>query len=358
MALGEKKNSNILLGDNHGFGVIGSKFECPRKILYNHYVSDHSRRIVLMVQLFFQIVKTIRPRQALKNLSLFAPLVFSGNLLLANKLLVVIYAFACFTMMTSSIYLINDIIDLPLDRLHPFKKNRPIASGKLPIPIALFVAIVSATLSLALSASINYFFFLTVFAYFLLQIAYSLILKNIIVTDVLVVAAGFILRVYAGAIIINVHMNVWFLLCVVSLALFLSVGKRRAEMAIIDKGNLSRQRKTLSLYTPELLDAYLAMFSTSAWLSYALFTFFNSPPIIPYRIFSIIKFPLTLAGVNKWLMATVPLVIYGIMRYQVMVYRGSRAESPERILLSDKPLLAAIIIWGISVIAVIYGIQP
>lgn len=183
-------------------------------------------------------------------------------------------------------------------------------------------------------------------------------LKNVIVADVLVVAAGFILRVYAGAIIINVHMNVWFLLCVVSLALFLSVGKRRAEMAIIDKENFPRQRKTLTLYTPELLDAYLAMFSTSAWLSYALFTFFNSPPMVPYRIFSLINFPLTLAGVNKWLMATVPLVIYGIMRYQVMIYRGSRAESPERILLSDKPLLAVVIVWGISVIAIIYGIQP
>ena len=136
-------------------------------------------------------------------------------------------------MATSSLYLINDIIDLPNDRLHPLKKTRPIASGKIPLPVALFMAILGIFLSLSLSFTLGFFFFLTLLTYLVLQLAYTFYLKNIIIMDVLIIASGFILRVYAGAFAINVHMNVWFLLCVISLALFLSVGKRRAELAFL-----------------------------------------------------------------------------------------------------------------------------
>lgn len=311
-----------------------------------------------MVQFFKDLFQSIRPRQALKNLSLFAPLVFSGNLFIAQHFLTTTWCLIIFTFLTSSLYLLNDIADLPRDQLHPFKKKRPIASGKIPVPIAFFVAIIGLIITLYLSYQHNRFFFITVVAYFILQITYTLRLKNVIVLDVLAIATGFILRVYAGAFAINVHMSVWFLLCVVSLALFLAVGKRRAELAILTEQVAPRHRKTLTFYTPPLLDSYLSMFANSTWLAYALFTFFTSPPLVGRRLSFLTNFPLTLAGINKWLMLTVPLVIYGIMRYMTIIYQGNRAEAPEQVLLSDRPLLWTLFIWGILVVLIIYVAHP
>lgn len=307
-----------------------------------------------MVQLFFQLVRSIRPRQALKNLSLLAPLIFSGNLLVTQKLFVSLWSVFTFTLLTSSVYLINDLADLEHDRMHPFKKNRPLASGKLPIPVAIFFAVFGIVSSLYLAYLNNFFFFLSLMTYLLLQLAYTFYLKNIIILDVLAIASGFVVRVYAGAFAINVHMEVWFLLCVISLALFLAAGKRRAELAVLNEQAAPKYRKTLSFYTPDLLDAYLAMFANSAWLAYALFTFFA--PSIPTHHFPLIAFlPPALAGVNKLLMLTVPIVIFGVMRYMMVVYQGSRAEVPERVLLSDKALLISVGLWGMMIVLIIYG---
>jgi 4-hydroxybenzoate polyprenyltransferase len=308
-----------------------------------------------MVQFIIGLVRSIRPRQTLKNLSLLAPLIFSGRLFTDNYFLITIWAIIIFSITTSSLYLINDIIDLPRDRLHPLKKKRPIASGKLPIPIALFMAIIGIFLSLSLSFSLGFFFFLSILAYLLIQISYSLWLKNIIIFDVLVIAGGFILRVYAGALAINVHMNVWFLLCVVSLALFLAVGKRRAELAFLQE-RAPQHRQTLSFYSNDLLDAYLSMFANATWLVYALFTFFSPPPAVSTSLL-LTKLPLTIAGINKWLMATIPFVIYGLMRYMSIVYQGNKAESPEKVLLSDKPLLTTVILWALLVVFILYGVN-
>ncbi len=310
-----------------------------------------------MVQFLKDIFQSARPRQTLKNLSLFAPLVFSGNLFEKEKFLIICCCVFIFTILTSSLYIINDLIDISRDRIHPFKKNRPIASGRLSFPIALFIAIIGLAISFYLSYLHNFFFFLTIFAYFFLQITYAFFLKNIIVLDVLTIAAGFILRVYAGAFTVNIHMSVWFLLCVISLALFLAVGKRRAELTILTEKFAAKHRQTLTFYTPNLLDSYLSMFANSAWLAYALFTFFSSPPQTKQPIQLLTNLPLTLSGINKWLMLTIPLVIYGIMRYMSIIYQGSRAESPERVLLSDKPLLTTVIIWGLMVIMILYGVE-
>ena len=309
-----------------------------------------------MVQLFSDIIKTIRPKQALKNLALTAPLVFSGNLFVPDKILSVIWAIVSFTFLTSAVYLINDIFDLPRDQLHPFKKNRPIASGSLPLPVALFVAVSCLMTAIILAYFHSFFFFLTVLAYFGLQIAYTLWLKHLIILDVMVIAIGFILRVYAGAFAINVHMNVWFLLCVVSLSLFLAVGKRRAELAVLTEKAAPKHRKTLTFYSEDLLDSYLTMFASSAWMAYALFTFFTPPPLIAQRLPFWADLPQTLSGIGKWLMLTIPVVIYGVMRYTNVIYQGSRAESPESVLLSDKALLGSVFLWGILVVGIIYGI--
>jgi len=311
-----------------------------------------------MVQFLFNLFKSIRPRQTLKNLSILAPLVFSGGLFVTKNILISAYAVLIFSIMTSAIYLINDVVDLPRDRLHPVKKKRPIASGKLPIPIALLIATFAIFLSLSLSFYLGFFFFLTLLVYFVLQISYTFYLKKIIILDILIIASGFILRVYAGAFALNVHMNVWFLLCVVSLALFLAAGKRRAELAVLQK-SAPQHRHTLTFYSNDLLDAYLAMFANGTWLAYALFTFFAPQPLIIKRTSLIlINLPLTLAGINKWLMITIPLVIYGIMRYVTIVYQGQKAEAPEKVLLSDKPLLVTVLLWGILVVFILYGVNP
>lgn len=310
-----------------------------------------------MVQLFSDLIKTIRPKQALKNFALFAPLVFSGNLFVLERFLTVFRCAVIFTILTSSIYIFNDIIDLPRDRLHPFKKKRPIASGSLPLPTALFISIVGLFLALYLAYLVNFFFFLTALSYFFLQLFYSLWLKNIVVVDIMAIAGGFFLRVYAGAFALGVHMSVWFLLCVISLALFLAAGKRRAELAILTEAP-AKTRETLVVYSQELLDSYLAMFANAAWLSYALFAFFFPPPPVAKRFPFWTELPLTLAGVNKWLMITIPIVIFGIMRYLRIIHEGSWAEAPERVLLGDRTLLGMVLFWGIMVVGIIYGVRP
>jgi len=261
-----------------------------------------------------------------------------------------------FSGITSSIYFLNDIIDVSRDKLHPFKKYRPIASGKLPIPLAFFISVIGILISFFLASKLNFFFFLLCLAYFILQIIYSFLLKEIVIMDVVAIALGFIIRIYAGAVILNYHVSSWFLLCVVSTALFFAVGKRRSEMTMLTTHEAaSAHRKTLGKYSEVLLDAYLSMFATSAWISWALFTFFESPPVILKPNFLYAFLPLTLSGSNKYLMLTIPLVIYGILRYLKIIYDGAWAESPERVLLKDKPLLTTVVIWGIVLILVIYG---
>ncbi|MDP3955065.1 MAG: UbiA prenyltransferase family protein [bacterium] len=306
--------------------------------------------------IFYQIARSTRPVQWLKNLALFAALVFSGSLLIQEKFLETVWAVVVFSLLTSSVYIFNDIVDFENDRLHPFKKFRPIASGKLPIPIAFFVLIILVSISLYFAIGLSFFFFLTCLLYLISQILYSLSLKSYVIFDVLIIAGGFFLRAAAGAFVIGVHLSGWFYLCVISLSLFLAVGKRRSELSILAE-KAGEYRKTLSLYSAPLLDGYLAMFGASAFLSWSLFTFFAPPPPVS-QIFPILAhLPLTIAGINKLLMATIPVVIYGIMRYQKIIYEGARAESPERVLLSDKPLLTAALLWGVMVVGIIYGVQ-
>lgn len=310
-----------------------------------------------MVQFPINLFRSVRPRQALKNLALAAPLVFSGKLLLAEPFWTTATCIIIFTILTSAIYFFNDVLDIPRDKLHPVKKKRPIASGQISVPTAIIAFIVLTLLSFYSAFLINFFFFLACLAYFLLQISYSLVLKKIVLIDILAIAGGFIIRVYAGALAINVHMNVWFLLCVISLALFLAAGKRRTELAILEQ-KAARHRKTLTHYTRPLLDSYLSMFANSAWLAYALYTFFASPLIINQRSTFLANLPLTFSGINKWLMITIPVVIFGIMRYLRIIHEGTRAESPERVLLGDKTLLVTVNLWIFLVVVIMYGAVP
>ena len=311
--------------------------------------------------LWWAILKSIRPTQWLKNVVLFAPLIFSGLLfsLQDNGIpyaLTVFYAFVVFCILASSIYLINDIVDYEADRAHPFKSKRPIASGKLSIPIALFLSVLGIMLVFILSLALNTFFRVLVFTYLVLQILYSTKLKKVPIVDVGAIAAAFVIRVYAGATVGYIHLNSWFLLTVISAALFLAVGKRQSERTLLSgTDNLGLTRKTLKRYSERLLDQYTSIFATSTWLSYSLFTF-QYQFIRHDQNLSILypNLPKVLRP-EKLLMLTVPLAILGIMRYLQLIYEKNRGESPARVLVEDKVLLTLVFLMGIMIVFILYG---
>lgn len=299
------------------------------------------------------IIKIARPIHWVKNLALFAALIFTGHLfdkILFNE---VFLAFISFSLATSSTYILNDILDAKTDMLHPIKKFRPIASGKVSVPVALVLSVILALVSIYLAEQLGSLFFSAVIFYLGVQVLYSFILKNIAILDILVIASGFVVRVYAGAFVINAHLSVWFLLCVISVSLFLASGKRRAEFGALSGTNLGETRKSLSKYSKTLLDSYVTMFGNAAWLSWALFTFFESPSATqPVWLFLAEISKAT--TISKLLMITIPIVIFGIMRYESLIFED-RSEAPEKLLLTDKSLMAAATIWGLLITLILYG---
>lgn len=264
-------------------------------------------------------------------------------------------AVVAFTLVASAIYFFNDVLDIKADQAHPFKKKRPIAAGKISRGLALAIFGLSSIVGLYWSSLLSPLYGLAVLGYWGLQILYSLVLKHIEVVDVFVIALGFFIRVFAGALVINAHLSIWFLLCVISTSLFLAVGKRRAELAILtEQATAVLHRRVMGKYSTVILDSYLSMFSTAAFMSWALYTFnfYDQAAVTGSAVLPVASRTLT---INKWLMTTIPIVIFGIMRYLRVIYDGSRAESPERVLLSDRPLLLSVVLWGVVVIGVLYG---
>lgn len=312
----------------------------------------------------FLLIKTARPKQWLKNLAVYASLVFSGFFFFKPAIghsyfYSVSYAFIIFCILTSSTYILNDLIDVEADRKHPFKKNRPLASGKLPIPTAIFAIALCLALVFWFSLALPLVFKILIFAYLILQIFYSLHFKQIAILDIISIAIGFLIRVYAGAVVVNLHMSVWFLLTVISMSLFMAVGKRQSERTLMTEHKLSFVRKSLDTYSIRLLDQYTSIFATSTWLTYALFAFQNSPGDglnLLYERFPnlAINLPRTLQS-QKLLMLTLPFVIFGIMRYLQLVYEENRGEAPVDVLLKDKALLLTVFLWFIGVMFVIYA---
>ena len=301
-----------------------------------------------MGSLLFAIIKTARPRQWLKNVAIFTTLLFSGKFFDAQLFQVSLIAFIAYCFLSSSNYIFNDVLDAPKDRKHPFKKYRPVASGALPIPIALFVSIFFGFMGLAISFTLGQAFFILAIIFILLQYFYSLYLKHVSVIDILVITTAYFIRVYAGEAATGYHISIWLALAALSLALFLAIGKRRAELTLIQgyKGVPQDTRISLSHYSEKLLDTYTAMFANSTFISYAFYTFLEKP--------SGRGLPLDLPE-RKWMMITIPFILYGIMRYMQLIYEG-KGESPEKILTSDLPLLSTVILWVTSVFIVIYAI--
>jgi len=298
--------------------------------------------------------KAMRPVHWIKNLSIFAAIFLTGALFEKGDFVKIIWAFIIFCFITSSTYLINDVLDINADRLHPAKKYRPVASGALPVSLAVLQAIflASSSIFLAINVGFNSLFISTVIIYLVMQIVYSFALKNVAIVDIIIIASGFVLRVYAGAFAIDAHISVWFLLCVISVALFLASGKRRAEINIAQNFGYGT-RKSLITYKKELLGSYVTMFGNASWMSWALFTFFESPK-------AALPFWLVLAElsrtttIGKLLMVSIPITIFGIMRYEYLIFEGKR-ETPEKLLLTDKPLIITVVLWLTFVYWVLYS---
>lgn len=305
-----------------------------------------------MVNIPIQMIKIARPVHWVKNLAIFGALLLTGTLYETGLFKDVFYAFVSFSLATSATYIFNDIVDAKSDKIHPVKKNRPIASGKLPLFLAIVEMLFLVFISLSIAISLNQLFFTIVIVYLLMQLFYSLGFKNLHVIDILIIASGFILRVYAGAFIINAHLSVWFLLCVVSASLFLAAGKRRAEINLLEAVD-GGTRKSLSKYTKELLNSYVTMFGNATWMSWSLYTFFESPK-------ASLDFWLRLAElsrattIDKLMMLTIPVVIFGIMRYEALIFEG-KSEAPEKLLLTDKALIISLGLWVTIVYWILYS---
>ena len=296
------------------------------------------------------VFEALRPIQWIKNLGIFAAIILNGQLFNQTAFTKSLLAFIVFCLLSSSSYLINDIVDIDKDKLHPVKKNRPIARGDLATSNAIFIAFILLFSGLFISLFINSGFFWLSLIFILFQYTYSLLLKKKAVVDIIGISFFFIIRTYAGEVATGYHLPVWIMLAVVFLSLFLASGKRRSEI----NNTGTKTRSALAGYDKNLLDFYTTMFAVSTLISYALFTFTEEPVIFDGLIhhFLLENFPNALG--RKWYMITILPVIFGIMRYGQVIFEMQEGERPERVVATDIPLLASIMLWGLMIITIIY----
>lgn len=285
--------------------------------------------------MLIDIFKSFRPKQWIKNFFVFAVILFSKNLFNYSMLLRVTYLFLIFCALSASVYLINDILDREKDKKHPKKKIRPIAAGKVPVWLAVTVAVVFSIASLILSFKLNLFTGIVAIIYFIQSVAYSFYFKNIVIIDVLIVAVGYVLRAVAGGAVIGVGISVWLLISITLLSLFLPLCKRRHEVNLVG-GNTTRQ--VLKEYTVGFLDQLISIVTSSTIVVYSLYTFMSDKGTFAHR----------------YLMLTIPFVVYGIFRYLFLVYTKDLGGEPEEIVLKDKPLIANILLWVVTAGIVLY----
>jgi 4-hydroxybenzoate polyprenyltransferase len=294
----------------------------------------------------------MRPKQWLKNMSLYIPIIFWGYLFVPDKFLIVTEGVLIFCGLTSSIYLLNDYEDRAHDILHPSKKHRPIASGALPASLALAVSIGLVSLSLICAFLLSEYFFICSLVYVLLMIGYCFFLRNVIILDALVVAFGFVLRVFAGAFVSSTPISSWLIICTTGIALLISFGRRRCELTLL-KSKAPEHRQTLQQYPETYIDVIISTVTAFSLISYAFFTFVY-PGITSIREPGIYTYlPATWQNL-KWLMFTIPIALYGVLRYLFVIYEKKEADSPEEAVFNDRPLLISILSWIVIVILLIY----
>lgn len=291
-----------------------------------------------------RLLSVMRPDQWTKNLVLFAGLIFAGDLGDAGLAMLAVKGFLVFCLLSGASYILNDLLDIKSDRLHPEKSKRPLASGELSAPLAVAAGVIAASAALFWAYSIHAGFGHTAAAYLLLNVTYTLVLKRMVILDVMSIAIGFVLRAVASVEVLTgaspgIELSPWLLVCTFFLALFLGLGKRRKELAVLGTA-AAGHRATLEHYTPALMDALIGVVTAATIVSYAIYTIW----------------PGTVDKVgSSHLVYTVPFVVYGVFRYlYLMVAKGSGGR-PSRILVTDVPLGVNILIWVGIVVLVIYG---
>lgn len=285
-----------------------------------------------------EIFKSLRPYQWTKNLFVFAPLIFSQNIFNAPYLLKTILAFGIFCLLSGAVYIWNDLRDIEADKLHPVKSRRPLASGRLGKTSAAIAFVFISLVGLGCALLLNLNFFILALAYVLLQVLYSAWLKHVVILDVLLIAAGFLLRVSAGGLVIMVDISEWILICTFLLALFIALSKRRHELVFLEE-DANQHRPILEEYSPYLLDQMISVVTASTVVAYCLYTISSE---------TVAKF-----GSSR-LIYTVPFVLYGIFRYLYLIHKKGEGGSPESLILKDKPFLAGILLWIASVVIILY----
>ena len=287
-------------------------------------------------------VHLLRPKHWIKNLFVFAALIFSLNLFIIEKLNASLQTFFAFCLASSFVYIINDIIDIEQDRKHPKKRNRPIASGKISIKNAITISIVCLILSMTLAYFVNLTTLIIITVYIFVNIFYSIKIKNVVILDVMFIALGFILRMIAGATAIEVNFSNWILLTTFCISLFLGFGKRRGEILLANNSTQKNTRFVLKLYSIKFLDYMIMSSITLTIISYALYTI-DSEVIKRFE--------------TDKLIYTVPLVIYGMFRYLYVIYRSDSNGDPTEVVLKDKTIISVVLLWTLLVIGLIYGVK-
>jgi 4-hydroxybenzoate polyprenyltransferase len=285
----------------------------------------------------YGLLRTFRPRQWIKNGFVYMALLFDQKLFDPRLLARTTLAFVLFCMASSAVYIINDLADVEKDKQHPIKKRRALPSGQLQPWFAVLAAVGIMAVCLPISFWLDVYFGAIVLVYFLLMLAYSFWLKNIVIVDVMVVAVGFVLRVAAGVIVAEAaRFSPWLYVCTIFLALFLAIGRRRHELSLLAE-DANSHRKILEEYTLDFLDEMNHVVSTGALIAYSLYTFSAT----------------NLPG-NYAMMLTIPFVIYGLFRYQYLVHVKGEGGAPEMLLYTDRPFLLDLILWGVAVVLIMY----
>jgi len=288
--------------------------------------------------MFVQIIRLIRPWQWIKNGVVLAGLIFSGTAFIREYQVNALIAVFAFCLLSSAVYALNDIVDGERDRLHPMKKSRPLASGKLSVSVAIIIAVVFAAGGLGLGILVNRELFLVAASYLVLNILYTFSLKDIVIIDVMSIAAGFVLRALAGAVAIEVAFSNWLLISTFVLALFLALGKRRAEIVSLEN-EAATHRRILKKYSSYLLDQLIGVVTASTVITYFFYTLSTE---VQSKLHT------------EYMVLTTPFVIYGVFRYLYLVHKEAQGGFPTRLLLTDRPILLNVLLWLASVIVILY----
>lgn len=289
----------------------------------------------------YLLFQSLRPHQWIKNGFILLPLIFAQQIFYYPSLLKTLEAVVVFCLLASAIYLINDLLDLEADRRHPEKRHRPLAAGLISPQLAKVTASVLLLSSLLWGVKLGQQFLFVLFIYITIQVLYNYRLKEIVILDVFCVSAGFFLRVLAGAVAIQVAISHWLIICAILISMFLALGKRRHELVILGEAEAGNHRKALSEYSPYLLDQMMGVITAGTLLSYMLYCISSE---------TIDKFQ------TDQLIYTFPFVLYGIFRYLYLIHKNNQGGAPEKILVSDLPLLLSVILWGLFCVLIIYGV--